>query len=298
MKLRSFNRLFPEAFQSIRRNAVMSIASIVTIALTLFVCGVFAIIVLNLSSLSREIESTVEIQAFMDENITATETSDLKADIMSLSGVVSLEFVSKEDGLENMAKRLGQTVPELEASLGGNPLPDSYLVQVASADDVAPVAELLADMPLISEVQYGEGVVDKMFSILKWVRYFGVGIIAFLIVASIIIVAFNIKMTVANRKWEIIIMRYVGASNWYIRWPFCIAGMLMGLIGAIIAVGILYLSYSLVINYVNDILVFSNLVSGTGQLLYLYGGMLLLGLILGSAGSLISLNVYLKERNK
>ncbi len=297
MKLRSFNRFFAEAFQSVRRNAVMSVASIVTIALTLFVCGVFGIIVLNLHHFSKDIEKTVEIQAFLDETVTAADRDAVETEIMALPGVVKIEFVSKDLGLENMAKRLGQTPESLKSSLGGNPLPDSYLVRVANADDVVPVAGLLENVSRVEEVNYGGGVVEKMFSVLQWVRYFGIGVIAFLIVASIIIVAFNIKMTVANRKWEIVIMRYVGASNWYIRWPFCIAGMLMGLFGALIAVGILYVSYGFAINYVNEVLVFSNLVSGTVTLTYMYIGMLVLGLVLGSAGSLLSLNVYLRERS-
>lgn len=300
MKLRSFRRFLPEAFQSIRRNAVMSVASIVTIALTLFVCGVFAIIVLNLNNLAREIESTVEIQAYLTEDTGEADLEPVKEDILSLSGVVNATFISREEGLENMAKRLGRTYQEMEESMGGvNPLPDSYLVKVATADDVKPVADLLEDVDHVKEVKYGEGVIDKLFSVLKGVRYFGVAIIAFLIVASVIIVAFNIKMTVANRKWEIIIMRYVGASNWYVRWPFCIAGMLLGLMGAVISVALLYLGYGVVHGYVNEIMVFSQLISANHPyLFYLYGAMVVMGVLLGSTGSLISLNVYLRERRK
>ncbi|MBQ2764590.1 MAG: ABC transporter permease, partial [Firmicutes bacterium] len=140
--------------------------------------------------------------------------------------------------------------------------------------------------------------IDNLFVMLKWVRYFGIGLIAFLVIASIVIVAFNIKVTVASRKSEIFIMRNVGASNWYIRWPFCIAGMVMGLIGGLIAVALLYGSYSLLVEQLGSVLVFMNLVAVNMDFIYVFVAMLVFGIILGSVGSMVSLNVYLKERIK
>ncbi|MEE0776677.1 MAG: permease-like cell division protein FtsX [Bacillota bacterium] len=298
MKLRSFNRFFVEAFQSLRRNLAMSIASIVTIALTLFVCGVFAVIVLNINHFAGEIESSVEVQVFMEDGLDETGRAALEEEIKDIDGVASLAFVSKDEALESMAARLGDTPQGLLDSLGGNPLPDSYLVQAKTADDVIPAAEKMEKLSGVDDVKYGEGTVEKLFSLLKWVRYFGIGLIAFLAVASIIIVAFNIKITVANRRSEITIMRYVGASNWYIRWPFCIAGMVMGLFGGLISVGLLYGAYSLVIDKVNELLVFANLMAPDMNFIYIFIAMIIVGVFLGSAGSMISLNVYLKEKSK
>lgn len=297
MKLRSFSRFIVEAFQSIRRNFAMSMASVATIALTLFICGVFAIIVLNIDHFAGEIESTVEIQAFIDEGTDENGLASIKTDIEAIKGVEAVNFVSKDDALESTAKRMNQTSQELLDSLGSNPLPDSYLVQVATADDVVPTAERLENVSGVYQVKYGEGTVEKMFSLLNWVRYFGIGIIVFLTIASIIIVAFNIKMSVASRRWEITIMRYVGASNWYIRWPFCIAGMIMGLIGGIISVGILYGVYMLIIDKINEIMIFSNLVAPNMYFVYIFSAMVIMGIILGSLGSIVSLNVYLKEKS-
>ncbi|MEG1479176.1 MAG: FtsX-like permease family protein, partial [Clostridiales bacterium] len=159
-------------------------------------------------------------------------------------------------------------------------------------------ADVLKGIGGINDVKYGEGTVEKMFSLLDWVRYFGIGLIVFLTIASIIIVAFNIKISVASRRWEITIMRYVGASNWYIRWPFCIAGMVMGLIGGIASVGLLYGAYSLIIDKINAIMVFSNLVAPNMYFIYIFSAMIIAGVFLGSAGSILSLNVYLKEKVK
>jgi cell division transport system permease protein len=197
-----------------------------------------------------------------------------------------------------MAAQLEETPADLLDSLGSNPLPDSYMITVGDADDVSDIAEKVETLTGISEAQYGEDTVDNMFTMLKWIRYFGIGLIALLIIASIVIVAFNIKITVASRKWEIVIMRYVGASNWYIRWPFCIAGMVMGLIGGIVAVGLLYGAYSIVIERLSSVLVFMNLVSFNMYFLYMFLVMIAFGIFLGSTGSLLSLNVYLKERKK
>ncbi len=298
MKLRSFSRFFVEASQSLRRNILMTIASIATIALTLFVCGVFSVIVLNINKFANDIESTVEIQAFLEEDLPAETASALVTSIREIDGVDDVTFISKEEALANMATQLEETPETLLSSLGRNPLPDSYMVTADSADDVAPVAEKLEALDGVAEAQYGDDTVDNLFQMLKWIRYFGIALILFLVVASIVIVAFNIKVTVASRKSEIIIMRYVGASNWYIRWPFCIAGMVMGLFGGIIAVALLYGAYTLFIDQFSSVLVFMSLVRVNTDFFYIFGFMLLFGVLLGSAGSLLSLNVYLKERAK
>lgn len=298
MKLRSFRRFFVEAFQSLGRNFAMTIASIATIALTLFVCGVFTILVMNVDKFASDIESTVEIQAFIADDISASEAANLITDLRGVDGVETVTFVSKEEALADMASQLEETPADLLASLGSNPLPDSYMITVADPDKVAGIAEKVEKMSGISEAQYGEDTVDNMFTMLKWVRYFGIGLIVLLIIASIVIVAFNIKITVASRKWEIVIMRYVGASNWYIRWPFCIAGMVMGLLGGIASVGLLYGAYSILIEKLSSVLVFMNLVSFNMSFIYMFLVMIAFGIFLGSAGSLLSLNVYLKERKK
>lgn len=296
MKLRSFRRFFVEAFQSLRRNFAMTMASIATIALTLFVCGVFTVLVMNVDKFAGDIESTVEIQAFLAEGVDSNASTELMTSIRSIDGVDTVTFVSKEEALANMADQLEETPEGLLASLGQNPLPDSFMVTVDNADLVAPVAEQLLGFTGVEDAKYGGETVDNLFTMLKWVRYFGIALIGFLVIASIVIVAFNIKITVASRKSEITIMRYVGASNWYIRWPFCIAGMVMGFFGGIIAVGLLYGAYTLMIEQLGGLLVFMKLVSVNMEFIYMFAAMILLGIFLGSAGSLLSLNVYLKER--
>lgn len=298
MKLRSFRRFFVEAFQSLRRNFAMSIASVATIALTLFVCGVFSVLVMNVDKFAGDIESTVEIQAFLEEGVDTAAAADLMSSIRDIEGVDTVTFVSREEALANMADQLEETPEDLLASLGKNPLPDSYMITVDEADLVAPVAEQVEGLSGVEDAKYGGETVDNLFTMLKWIRYFGIALIGFLVIASIVIVAFNIKITVASRKAEIAIMRYVGASNWYIRWPFCIAGMVMGFFGGVIAVGLLYGTYSLMIDQLGGLLVFMNLVSVNMDFVYMFAAMILIGIVLGSAGSLLSLNVYLKERAK
>ncbi len=215
-----------------------------------------------------------------------------------MTGVETVTFVSKEEALADMAAQLEETPADLLDSLGSNPLPDSYMITVADPNEVAAIAEKVESFHGISDAKYGEETVDNMFTMLKWVRYFGVGLILLMIIASIVIVAFNIKITVASRKWEIVIMRYVGASNWYIRWPFCIAGIVMGLLGGIVSVGLIYGAYSIVIDKLSSVLVFMNLVSFNMSFVYMFLVMIVFGIFLGAAGSLLSLNVYLKERKR
>lgn len=298
MKLRSFRRFFVEAFQSMFRNLAMTIASIATIALTLFVCGVFTVIVMNVDKFAGDIESTVEIQAFVEDGIDEASATALVTSVREMEGVDTVTFVSREEALADMAGQLEETPESLLSSLGRNPLPDSYMITVESADLVAGVAEKVEALAGVEDAKYGGETIDNLFVMLKWVRYFGLGLIAFLAIASVVIVAFNIKITVASRKSEIFIMRNVGASNWYIRWPFCIAGMIMGLIGGVISVALLYGAYSLLVEQLGSVLVFMNLVAVNMDFIYIFAAMLIFGIILGSVGSMVSLNVYLKERVK
>lgn len=298
MKLRSFRRFFVEAFQSMFRNLAMTIASIATIALTLFVCGVFTVIVMNVDKFAGDIESTVEIQAFVEDGIDEASATALVTSVREMEGVDTVTFVSREEALADMAGQLEETPESLLSSLGRNPLPDSYMITVESADLVAGVAEKVEALAGVEDAKYGGETIDNLFVMLKWVRYFGLGLIAFLAIASVVIVAFNIKITVASRKSEIFIMRNVGASNWYIRWPFCIAGMIMGLIGGVISVALLYGAYSLLVEQLGSVLVFMNLVTVNMDFIYIFAAMLIFGIILGSVGSMVSLNVYLKERVK
>ena len=298
MKLRSFSRFFIEAFQSMRRNLPMTIASVATIALTLFVCGVFTVLVMNVNKFAGDIESTVEIQAFVEEDLDAKSAAKLVSSLRGIEGVNTVTFISREEALADMAAQLEETPESLLSSLGSNPLPDSYMIVVDTAENVAPIAEKVEGLAGISDAQYGGDTVDNLFIMLKWIRYFGIALIAFLVIASIVIVAFNIKITVASRKSEITIMRYVGASNWYIRWPFCIAGMVMGLFGGIIAVALIYGAYSLFVEQLGSVLMFMSLVKINMDFVYMFIIMVLVGILLGSAGSLLSLNVYLKERAK
>lgn len=298
MKLRSFSRFFIEAFQSMRRNLPMTIASVATIALTLFVCGVFTVLVMNVNKFAGDIESTVEIQAFVEEDLDAKSAAKLVSSLRGIEGVNTVTFISREEALADMAAQLEETPESLLSSLGSNPLPDSYMIVVDTAENVAPIAEKVEGLAGISDAQYGGDTVDNLFVMLKWIRYFGIALIAFLVIASIVIVAFNIKITVASRKSEITIMRYVGASNWYIRWPFCIAGMVMGLFGGIIAVALIYGAYSLFVEQLGSVLMFMSLVKINMDFVYMFIIMVLVGILLGSAGSLLSLNVYLKERAK
>lgn len=298
MKLRSFRRFFVEAFQSMFRNLAMTIASIATIALTLFVCGVFTVIVMNVDKFAGDIESTVEIQAFVEDGIDEATATALVTSVREMEGVDTVTFVSREEALADMAGQLEETPESLLSSLGRNPLPDSYMITVENADLVAGVAEKVEALAGVEDAKYGGETIDNLFVMLKWVRYFGLGLIAFLAIASVVIVAFNIKITVASRKSEIFIMRNVGASNWYIRWPFCIAGMIMGLIGGVISVALLYGAYSLLVEQLGSVLVFMNLVAVNMDFIYIFAAMLIFGIILGSVGSMVSLNVYLKERVK
>jgi len=293
MKIRTIGYFFKESLVSLKRNGWMSFASVLTVAISLFVCGVFFLLVLNVNNVADNIESSVEIRAYIKEDISQEDIDALKEQLESLPGVKSVDFISRDEALNSLKSQFGEKGDLLEA-LGDNPLPDSFTVKTKTADDVVPVAQSMENTNSFQKVRYGQGVVEKLLSLISWVRLLGVGIMTLLGVAAVVLVAITIRLTVYARKKEITIMKYVGATDWFIRWPFFLEGVFLGLIGSLTAVLVLLWSYSSLLANVSVSLAFIRLVSAPGLLWEISLGMIIAGTSLGALGSVISLRRFLK----
>lgn len=294
MKPRSIAYFFKESLISLKRNGWMSLASISTVAISLFVFGIFYLLVLNVNHVATSIESSLEIKAFLHVETPAERVEEIKKSIEAYPTVEEVILVSKDEALESLKEQFGQEHDLVGALEGENPLNDSFTIKVKSVDDVIPVAESLEGMEHFEKVRYGQGVVEKLMAVINWVRLLGVGAMSLLALAAVVLIAITIKLTVFARKKEILVMKYVGATDWFIRWPFLLEGMFLGLIGSLVAVGCLFWLYSTLLDNVQVTLSFIQLIRDPNLLLQINLGLMAAGTALGAVGSGVAVRKFLK----
>lgn len=296
MRISTFGYYFSEAFKSLHRNSWMVLASIGTVAVSLLIVGISLITVLNTNYLAARLESNVEIIAFLKTDISDDDARSIKDRIEAIPGVAKAQFVDKDQAMKDFRKQLGDQQNMVDALGGNNPLPNLYKITTVSPQDVEKVANKLNAMPEAEKIDYGKGVVEKLFAVTKWVRLVGVSFIALLGFAAVFLIATTIRLTVFARRREIQIMKILGATNWFIRWPFLLEGMVIGFVGALIAVLIVDSSYLAITDYITRELNFNmfNLKTDTHLLVVLGLSMLGVGTLIGTIGSGISMRKFLK----
>ncbi|HAW60550.1 MAG TPA: cell division protein FtsX [Actinobacteria bacterium] len=286
-----------EALASFRKNWVMSIAAVSTVALTLFIIGMFTIVAFILSSVIKIQESKVEIVAFLKDSAKPEDIQSTQNELVSWPEVANVRYISKEQALERLKEELkGQ--PEMLDAMSGNPLPASLEISLKNPRAVKTVAKRLDGRAAIEEIKYGEGVVEKLFVVTKVIRWAGV-IFAFLLCfASLVLIVNTIRLAIFARRKEVAIMKLVGASNWFVRWPFILEGILQGLIGSLLAIGVLYLikvfSLESVMQFFRWLRVPLNYPQLTQQFYLLLGYLILAGAVIGALGSAVALRRYLR----
>ncbi|WP_274654142.1 permease-like cell division protein FtsX [Paenibacillus humicola] len=304
MKLSTPLRHMREGIKNIARNGWMSFASLSSIVISLFILGVFMLLALNVDKLADQIDSQVQIRVMLQLDTPQTKIDELHTAIGNIPEVSKVEFVSKADGFEMLKKSMGADGAELLEGYDKdhNPLPDSFTVEVFQPQTIAFVAkkiEALGDndpSKPIASVKYGKGTVETLFKVTNAVRNIGLVIVAGLAVTAMFLISTTIKMTILARRREIGIMKLVGATNNFIRWPFFIEGALIGLIGSAITVALLFFGYSQLIQASQfDLgLMLIKLVTLKEAGPPVAGLLLGLGTIIGVWGSTLSVRRYLK----
>lgn len=283
---------FREALLSFRRSALMSIAAILSTTTILIIVGGFLLISINSNLFLKNIESQLEIVVYLEDNISTAELNNLKSNIASIDGIKEVKFVSKEEAYQRLLKSLGEQKDILSA-IETNPLPASFEVRAKDPKVIGQIANQIAKLKKVEEVEYGQGTVEKLLNFTYIFRRAGILILALLVSASILIISNIIKITVYARRNEIEIMSLTGATSWFIKWPFIIEGFLQGFISAILSIIILYKFYFFAINKVHQIIPFLPLVVGNMDLLPIGISILLLGSLVGILGSMFSVGKYL-----
>ena len=294
MKLRTSEYFIREVFISLKRNNWMSFASIGTVAVSLFVLGVFLILVLNMKQLANSLESQVQISVYLKDDIKESVRKKVETDIREMQGIASAKYVTRKEALERLKGRLGDQKYLLDALGDKNPLPESVEVTVLRPELVQTAAESIMKMEGVEEAKYGQDVVEHLFDITRLMRIFGLLLVLLLAGATLFIISNTIRLTVFARRKEIAIMKYVGATDWFIRWPFLLEGMVLGLVGGVLAAIVLRSFYAAMAAKIYDTLAFFPLIPQYPFMNYVSVAIVLSGMLIGTMGSTISLKKFLK----
>lgn len=253
LKLQIFKNTIKQGFEGMWRNRGMGVASVTSISAVLMILGIILILILSINNFVLDTTTKFdEIQVFLENDLSDDILSNIEDTAKKNPGVISMMFQSKDQALKQFKDEWGEEGYLLDGLENNNPLPDSYIIQVEDIKYADNVVKSLKTLDGIEEVKYDKDVIDKLLLVANYIRLGGLIIIGILVFVSIFIISNTIKLTVASRRREINIMKYVGATNNYIRGPFIMEGILFGLIGAVISIVIVYLGYEYFFDLVNE----------------------------------------------
>ncbi len=237
-----------QGFVQIFRNRGMSLASIFSIVAMLLILGLFFVITVNVNLFTEVVKQDYDqVEVFLLDDTTKAEAEELMSVIKQQDGVSAVEYRSKAEALEILKQRWGESGYMLD-SLGKNPLPASILISVDSLDNAGDVAKFAGTLEGVDDIQYYQETVDKLTKITNFLQIGALIIMIFLVVVSVVVVSNTVKLTVFARAKEIRIMKYVGATNWFIRGPFLAEGIIIGVLAALVSTGLISLIYAKIID--------------------------------------------------
>lgn len=285
-----------QAFKQLFRNKNMCTASIFSITSMLLILGLFFILVVNINLLAETTQSQFDtIQVYIEDDVSEESIYEMKNDISDLSGVDEAVIIDKEQALQIMKNRWGDNGYLLEG-LESNPLPNSIEITVDKLENADAIVTRIQSMNGIEDIKYYKSIVEKLLNITGFIQVAGMILILILIIISIVIVANTVKLTVTAREREIGIMKYVGATNWFIRGPFFVEGIIIGLIGSGISVILINIAYKKIIEAFTEqaFVMFSiGMVPQEFLINNLIWIFISLGVGIGSMGSILSMRKFL-----
>lgn len=285
-----------QALQQIGRNKGMSLASIFAITAMMLILGLFFVVTVNINLFTEMIKADYDqVEIFLEDSTDASKAQSMMDQIKTHEHVLKVEYRDKDDALNIMKKRWGENSYLLD-SLGENPLPNSLLITVDSLESAGEVTDYVSSFEGIEDVKYYKETVEKLTMVTDFLQIACLIIMAFLVIVSVVVVSNTIKLTVFARAKEISIMKYVGATNWFIRGPFLVEGMLIGVFASLVSAGITFAIYSKVVSAIGT-QVMTILSSPLVPAGYLAGNLicifLAMGISIGACGSIISMRRFL-----
>lgn len=288
-----------KVFGNVMKNKKSTGASLMIMCATMLIFGLFFLIGQNVNHIMEEVEAQQGMQVFMYKEATEEQIQKLQEEINNLEDVAKVTFISREEAINGQLKRFGDNAKLLEVYTGeNNPLGVSFLVNVTKLEKAEEVKGQIEKLENVKEITLRTNTIQSLINFANGVKIISAIILVLLIIISVFIIANTIKLTVHARRKEITIMRYVGATNGFIRWPFIVEGVIIGIIAALISILLLGIGYNAVIQKVAtssitntislSLLTFSDIFA---LVIAVY---LILGIGIGTIGSIISMRKYLE----
>lgn len=297
MRSNSLKYLTREGFRNLWVNRLMSLASITVLMACLIIIGIGSMLYFNLTSVLDSVESQNVVLVYIDDEASELETSEIGVQIKNMPNVEECVFVPKEDAFEKQIKTMGGD-SALFKGFEESPLPDAYRVTIKDLSLFGQTVDQLKSLDHILNVRENSDLASKLVAVRKAVTIASVGIVTMLFLVALFIISNTIRITMFSRKLEINIMKAVGATNGFIRWPFMIEGVLLGLIASVISVFLLWGIYELAAYTFASVvsMLKIELVAFTDYFFLLFGIFAVIGMLTGTIGSMFSMNKYLKEQ--
>lgn len=300
MRYNIFGYLIGEGFSNVFKNKKSTGASLMIMSATMIIFGVFLILGENINHFVKDVEDSQGIQVFAKEEATDEQIKALGEQISKIEGVNKTQFKSKEDALNQMKEKFGEENESLLEGYEGenNIFTASYVVTLTDLNLNQQVQDEISKLDNVKKITSSNQTVTTLIDLSNGIKIVTGVILLLLIVISVFIIANTIKLTVHARRKEISIMKYVGATNGFIRWPFIVEGMIIGIISSLISILLVGLAY----NFIAEQMVNSSFMKIMGVSLVSFGDMfnsiivvyMLLGIGIGALGSIISMRKYLK----
>lgn len=298
MTASSFRYLTKEGFRNVWTNRMMSLASICVLMSCLVLIGSASMIFLNIESLLSRIEEENVVMVYVADDTTDAQLKDMEEQIKALGNIKDVEFVSKESAWNEQLATMGEAEAEFFTDVSSDiPLPDAYKVTVDDLDQFDKTVDELNELDHVDIIRQNKDLAQKLVQIRQGISIIAVVIIVVLLFISLFIISNTIRLTVYSRRLEISIMKSVGATNNFVRFPFVIEGIILGVVSGVVALGLVWGIYELAVSQFSDLLSSLNLraINFTNYALPMLGIFVLIGILCGVGGSLVTMSKYLNK---
>lgn len=284
-----------EAFRGVKRSGLMSIVAIGIVTVSLFIFGLFLVFIANLGHIVSNVGTRLDMVAYVNSDLNTESVGQIEFSMSKINGVDEVRYVSREEAWKSFKEDFGERL-NLDEVAGGNPLPNSFAIKVRSPELLPIVASEIAKLPIVEEVRYSGKLIKQMQDLVAAVRIGGIGLMFLLFAATLLIVVNTIRLTVIARATDIYIMKLVGATESFVRWPFVIEGIIIGVLGGVFGFVLVKSLYELLMFRIQEALPFLPIIHGGFILTWIYLIVLFSGIILGMIGGHISVSRLLKNK--
>lgn len=244
MRANDFRYFLSQAIRSFVRNGLMSVTSIFTVLCCMLILGLFLVISINVNHIANQIQDQCKIQAFLDEKLTQKQIANVKTQIEAIDNVFEAEFFTKEQALEYMRTMFAENADVLDGLEDDNPFRNSYKISLKDLSQATDTIAQIEGVSGVADVENEQAMMDNVLNFTNTIKHLSFWIMLILGFVSIFIIANTIKLAVYARRKEINVMKFVGATNWFIRWPFVFEGIIIGIIGALLAFALISWGYA------------------------------------------------------